>query len=121
MSTEELGRFLADGLTMDEVYQSVRNHEENNLDWRTGRPKGEGASNNHGAVYSLLDKMEKKIDGERKQVVCNTAQNFLVILRNDERFQNVKFNTLRGLPEKIVDRTPSKGFRTADEYEQELQ
>ena len=103
MSTEELGRFLADGLTMDEVYQSVRNHEENNLDWRTGRPKGEGASNNHGAVYSLLDKMEKKIDGERKQVVCNTAQNFLVILRNDERFQNVKFNTLRGLPEKIVD------------------
>ena len=97
MSTEELGRFLADGLTMDEVYQSVRNHEENNLDWRTGRPKGEGASNNHGAVYSLIDKMEKKIDGERKQVVCNTAQNFLVILRNDERFQNVKFNTLRGL------------------------
>ena len=103
MSTEELGRFLADGFTIDEVFQSVKNHEENNLDWRTGRPKGEGASSNRNIVYSLLDKTEKKINGERKQVVSNTSQNYLTILRNDERFQNVKFNTLRGLPEKIVD------------------
>ena len=92
-----------DGLTIDEAYQYLKRCEEQHLDWRTGRPISEDVSNNRNAVYALLDKTEKKINGERKQVVSNTSQNFLTILRNDERFQNIKFNTLRGLPEKIVD------------------
>ena len=92
-----------DGLTIDEAYQYLKRCEEQHLDWRTGRPISEDVSNNRNAVYALLDKTEKKINGERKQVVSNTSQNYLTILRNDERFQNIKFNTLRGLPEKIVD------------------
>ena len=90
------------GFTTDELYQYLKRCEAEHLDPETGRPLNEKVSENRDAVYMLLDKVEKKIDGVRQQVVCNTAQNFLTILRNDDRFQNIKFNTLRGLPEKII-------------------
>lgn len=92
-----------DGLTIDVAYRYLKDCEEKHLNWRTGEPISEDVSNNRDAVYALLDKTEKKINGERKLIVSNTSQNYLTILRNDERFQNIKFNTLRGLPEKIVD------------------
>ena len=88
--------------TTDEIYQYLKRCEAEHLDPETGRPLSEKVSENRDAVYMLLDKVEKKIDGVRQQVVCNTAQNFLTILRNDDRFQNVRYNTLRGLPEKII-------------------
>lgn len=90
------------GFTTDELYKYLKRCEAEHLDPETGRPLSEKVSETRDAVYMLLDKVEKKIDGVRQQVVCNTAQNFLTILRNDDRFQNVRYNTLRGLPEKII-------------------
>lgn len=51
-------------------------------------------------VMPLLEKVIKKIDGEKVETVCCTAQNFLEIMRNDSYFLPVKYNALRGLPEK---------------------
>ena len=58
-----------DGLTVDEAYQYLKRCEEQHLDWRTGRPIREDVSTNRNAVYALLDKTEKKVNGERKQLV----------------------------------------------------
>ncbi|WP_173444553.1 virulence-associated E family protein [Selenomonas ruminantium] len=91
------------GFTTGEVYHFLKRCEAEHLDPDTGRPASQQPSDNRDDVYALLDKTEKKINGERKLIVSNTSQNYLTILRNDERFQNIKFNTLRGLPEKIVD------------------
>ena len=91
-----------DNFKKEELYNHVKYCVDNHLDWRTGEPISEKASDNRDAVYMLLDKEVKKIDGEKTMVVCRTASNFLTILRNDEHFRNVKYNTLRGLPEKII-------------------
>ena len=80
-----------DGLTVDEAYQYLKRCEEKHLDWRTGRPISEDASTNRNAVYAWMDKTEKKVNGERKQIVSNTSQNYLTILRNDERFIFLEF------------------------------
>ena len=100
---DELTTYMAkNSLSVDEMYRLLKRCDEQHLDWRTGKPISENVSSNRDAVYTLLDKTEKKINGEKKQIVATTAQNFLTILRNDKRFQNVKYNTLRGLPEKII-------------------
>lgn len=91
-----------DNFKKEELYNHVKYCVDNHLDWRTGEPISEKASDNRDAVYMLLDKEYKKINGEKTLVVCRTASNFLTILRNDEHFRNVKYNTLRGLPEKII-------------------
>lgn len=51
-------------------------------------------------VMPFLETATKKNDGVKVQVITCTAQNYLEILRHDKRFASVKFNTLRGLPEK---------------------
>lgn len=51
-------------------------------------------------VMPLLDMVEKKVDGVRMLVVAPTAKNFLTIMRNDDYFSSIKFNVLRGVPEK---------------------
>lgn len=100
---DELTEYMAkNSLSVDEMYRLLKRFDEQHLDWRTGKPISENVSSNRDAVYTLLDKTEKKINGEKKQIVATTAQNFLTILRNDKRFQNVKYNTLRGVPEKII-------------------
>lgn len=100
---DELTTYMAkNSLSVDEMYRLLKRCDEQHLDWRTGKPISENVSSNRDAVYTLLDKTEKKINGEKKQIVATTAQNFLTILRNDKRFQNVKYNTLRGVPEKII-------------------
>ena len=78
------------GFTTDELYQYLKRCEAEHLDPETGRPLSEKVSENRDAVYMLLDKEVKKIDGEKTMVVCRTASNFLTILRNDEHFRNVK-------------------------------
>lgn len=90
------------GFTTGEVYQFLKRCEAEHLDPDTGRPASQQPSDNRDDVYALLDKAEKKVNGERKLVVCCTSSNYLTIFRNDTRFQNVRYNTLRGLPEKIV-------------------
>lgn len=50
-----------------------------------------------GAVLKTTDKV---INGKATTVVANTAENFLNIFRNDEKFTGVRFNTLTGAPEK---------------------
>ena len=57
------------GFTTDELYQYLRRCEAEHLDPETGRPLSEKVSENRDAVYMLLDKVEKKIDGVRQQVV----------------------------------------------------
>ena len=103
MPVDELTTYMAkNSLSVDEMYHLLKRCDEQHLDWRTGKPISENVSSNRDAVYMLLDKEYKKINGEKTLVVCRTASNFLTILRNDEHFRNVKYNTLRGLPEKII-------------------
>ena len=103
MPVDELTTYMAkNSLSVDEMYHLLKRFDEQHLDWRTGKPISENVSSNRDAVYMLLDKEYKKINGEKTLVVCRTASNFLTILRNDEHFRNVKYNTLRGLPEKII-------------------
>lgn len=48
----------------------------------------------------ILKTTDKVINGKATTVVANTAENFLNIFRNDEKFAGVRFNTLTGAPEK---------------------
>lgn len=103
------------GFTTGEVYQFLKRCEAEHLDPDTGRPASQQPSDNGDDVYALLDKAEKKVNGERKLVVCCTSSNYLTIFRNDTRFQNVRYNTLRGLPEKIVDDGKAVQWTDADD------
>ncbi len=60
----------------------------------------EQSGDNRETVFACLDTTTKKIGGEVKTVPANTALNFLKILRLDNRFCGVRFNLLRGVPEK---------------------
>lgn len=51
-------------------------------------------------VKLMLQTVEKKIDGVKTNVIANVSANYLCIMHNDKYFSGVRYNTLRGLPER---------------------
>ena len=79
MDSANIRQQLASGKTVQELEKAVRNKV---------------------SVMRKLTIIEKTVDGVREKVVACTADNFLKILEYDDHFRCVRFNLLRGVPEK---------------------
>lgn len=57
---------------------------------------------NQQAVQAKLKKVLKKVGGIPRDVAEATIDNFLTVFREDERFDDLRFNTMSGRPERLT-------------------
>lgn len=62
--------------------------------------KNQGNTQTPEEVKPQLHTVEKKVDGIKTDVISNVSANYLDIMRFDGYFSIIKYNTLKGLPEK---------------------
>lgn len=53
-------------------------------------------------VALLAKKTVNRRDGSTEETILNTSENFRIIFENDPHFSNVRFNVLRGYPERVI-------------------
>ena len=92
MPVELIAACIKKGYSLDDLTAAAKPNSDGRYWWQT---------DNEEFVAAHLEWTTKKIDGVKTEVVANTGMNFLNILRYDDHFSNIKFNLLRGVPEKV--------------------
>ena len=87
--------------------KAVESHLErggNISDWLKEMHEGNASktSARSEVVALLVKKTVNRRDGSTEETILTTAENFRIIFENDPHFSNVRYNSLRGYPERIV-------------------